>query len=664
MRDGGEEATEQSPDPSPPPAQAIEPEGSSSLPARDAAAPVEPSGSLAALALGALGVVFGDIGTSPLYTFQECVGGEFGADPTPENIWGILSLIFWSLTIIVAFKYVTLLMKADNHGEGGIMALLALAPERMRQVVSGRIGAVSLMVIGGAALLFGDGVITPAISVLSAVEGLKSVDPASETWVVPLTVAILIGLFTAQSRGTGALGSLFGPIMGVWFVTIAILGFRSVLQRPDVLWGLLPHHGIGFLLNGGWHAFALLGSVVLAVTGGEALYADMGHFGRQPIRRAWFVLVFPALVLCYFGQGALILENPEGVKVPFFALVDHPWSRVALVLLATAATIIASQGLISAVFSLSHQAIRLGYLPRLQVRHTSGEVIGQIYVPFVNRALAVLCITLVLVFRASTALAAAFGLAVSGTMLLTSLIFYQVAVSHWGWHRLRAGLLVGFLLLLEAPFLAANLIKLEHGGYIPLLIGAVIFAIMSVWSRGRSLLRDHYVNRLHPVEELPHRVQELRASKVPGIGVYLTGNPTLIPRVMESQLEKLHCVFETVVMVSVSTAPIPFVPECSRMSVERILDGSVYRLRLHYGFREVPDIPTSVDRFRVDAGLDPSLVLTYLLGRESFVAGNKGRMPAAQEALFSYLYRNCLDATSDFKLPVEHVLEINNRLDL
>ena len=609
-------------------------------------------------------MVFGDIGTSPLYTFQECIGLPLGAEPTPENIWGVLSLIFWALVCIVALKYVTLLMRADNDGEGGIMALLALVPKEQRQVVSGRIGRVSLMVIAGAALLFGDGVITPAISVLSATEGLKSVDPSLGELVVPLTTAILAGLFAMQKRGTGALGALFGPVMVVWFVTIGVLGLRSILHHPHILAGLSPHYAFQFLYSGGFHAFTILGSVVLAITGGEALYADMGHFGRGPIRVSWFGLVMPSLVLCYFGQGALILRDPEGVQVPFFALVSSDGARMALVVLATLATIIASQGLISAVFSLSHQAIRLGFLPRMKVLHTSKDMAGQIYLPFVNWSLAVACIGLVLFFQKSEALAAAFGLAVSGTMILTSLIFDQVLIHRWGWSKGKAFLLVGLLLCIELPFFLATLLKFFHGGYIPLFIGAVLFLMMGIWCRGRSHLRDHYSRQLPSIETLPQRIQDLDARRVPGVGVYLTADPTRLPKVMESQLSHLRSVFETIVLLSVTTVPVPYVEEADRAVAEHILEGTVHRLQLRYGFMEVPDVPASLESFRQAHNLSQAPVVTYLLGKDSFITTNFGHMPAWQESIFAFLARNSLDATSDFRLPIDQVLEINNRLDL
>lgn len=621
-------------------------------------------GPLWALALGSLGVVFGDIGTSPLYTFQECIGGHHGAAPTAENVWGVLSLIFWSLIIIVSLKYVSLLMKADNQGEGGIMALLALAPEKQRQVVAGRVGPISLMVIAGAALLFGDGVITPAISVLSAVEGLKSVNAEFQSYVVPITVVILVGLFLIQKRGTGVLGNLFGPVMAVWFATIAILGLRSIIEHPAVLWALLPHHAINFLLENGWKGFVLLGSVVLAVTGGEALYADMGHFGRNPIRASWFGLVLPALICCYFGQGALILRSPEDAGGPFFAMVSSSGAKMALVLLATVATIIASQGLISAVFSLTHQAIRLGYMPRMKVLHTSKDMIGQIYVPFVNWILALGCISLVAIFQRASALAAAFGLAVSGTMVLTTAIFYQVLVHRWRWSSFKAGVLIGLLLAFEVPFLLATLTKFTHGGYIPILLGLVLFAIMVIWHRARALLSDYYNEKLPPVEALPERLKTEEVHRIPGLGIYLTANPRVLPKVLDAQLTRLRSLFETVVLATASTSSDAYVEEENRIQLERLNDEGLYRAIISYGFMEIPDIPSDVDRLRRTLGLPEDSVLTYLVGRETFLATDQGNLSGWQENIFAFLYRNCLDATSDFNLPVEKVLEVNCRLDL
>lgn len=619
---------------------------------------------MAALTLGCLGVVFGDIGTSPLYTFQECLA-HHGGTPTTDVVYGLLSMMFWSLMAVVTFKYVTVLLNADNHGEGGILALLALVPPHHRRIVAGHIGPISLMVIAGAALLFGDGVITPAISVLSAIEGLKSINAGLERYVVPITIAILLGLFSVQRRGTEALGAAFGPVMLVWFSTIGLLGLKSIVGNPSVLWALSPHYAVNFLVhNGVWHSLALLGSVVLTVTGGEALYADMGHFGKRPIRFAWLGLVMPALVLCYFGQGALVLARPEAATSTFFSMVSGVPTRMALVVLAAMATIIASQSLISAVFSLSHQAIRLGFLPRMKVLHTSKDVMGQIYVPFVNWSLAISCIALVAVFQKSSALAAAYGLAVSGTMGLTSLIFYRAALNVWGWSRGKAMAVVGLFLCFDIPFLLGTLLKFFHGGYIPFAIGAVLFALMVIWCRGRSLLRDYYESRLPSLDSLPARIEALGVRKVPGAGVYLTSDLDRIPKVMDSHMRALRSIFETVVLVNVSTASVPYVDPADRLQAERILNDTVHQVKLSYGFMEVPDIPRDIGEFLASIPETQTEAPKYLLGRESFLATNAGRMSALSESVFGFLSKVALDATSDFRLPSEQVIEINNRVDL
>ncbi|MBC7396112.1 MAG: KUP/HAK/KT family potassium transporter, partial [Bdellovibrionales bacterium] len=440
------------------------------------------------LSLGALGVVFGDIGTSPLYAVQECVNPVHGVSPgDPVNLFGIASLIFWLLMMVVTFKYILFVMKADNRGEGGIMALLALLPEKMKVPSPGKLGFASLLVIAGAALLFGDGIITPAISVLSAVEGLKVAAPGLEHFVVPITVAILIGLFFIQKKGTERIGNYFGPVMLVWFFSLGALGISHIVQEPEVIKALSPYYAFEFFEHHGWHAFRLLGSVVLAVTGAEALYADMGHFGRKPIQLAWLVIVFPCLVLNYLGQAALLIRHPEMGSNPFYGMVPSHW-LVPMIVLSTAATVIASQALISGAFSLTSQAIRLGYFPRFTVKHTSAKGEGQIYVPSMNIILAVLCIALVFIFQSSAGLAAAYGLAVTGTMAITSIVFWMVCRHHWRWHPALAYGITILFLAFDLPLFFANLLKFFDGGWIPILAGAGFFIVMALWKIGRSLL--------------------------------------------------------------------------------------------------------------------------------------------------------------------------------
>lgn len=494
-------------------------------------------GSLAALTLGALGVVYGDIGTSPLYSLAECFGPH-GVQATEQaNVFGVLSLFFWSLTLVVTFKYVTILMRADNHGEGGIMALLSLVPETQRRLVGKNIGWVTMLVLVGAALLFGDGVITPAISVLSAVEGLKLVNEDLGQWVVTITTVILLGLFAIQKGGTGPLGKLFGPIMLVWFAVLGALGLYHLVQEPRILAAISPHYGLAFFLHHKLHAFALLGSVVLCVTGGEALYADMGHFGKSPIRVAWGGMVFPSLLLNYFGQGALLLRHPDLSGAPFYSMVSSPTARIPLVLLATAATIIASQALISAVFSLTHQAMRMGYFPRVAVRHTSHEMEGQIYVASMNWALAAACILLVLVLRESTKLAAAYGLAVSGTMAITSVILFSVTRNTWKWPAWRSWALLLLFLSFDLPFLGATCLKFFDGGWIPLLMGALVLAVMVLWTVGRNLLRENYQSRQLSDAQWIAQLQSHPPVRTPGLGIYLASSADLTPPSLMTQLQ-------------------------------------------------------------------------------------------------------------------------------
>ncbi len=621
-------------------------------------------GSFAALTLGALGVVFGDIGTSPLYTVQECFGQHGVRASVHENVLGVLSLFFWSLTLVVTLKYVTVLMEADNKGEGGIMALLSLVPSEQRRIVGTRVGWVTLLVLVGSALLFGDGVITPAISVLSAIEGLKLIDPHLGTYVVPITVAILVCLFGIQSHGTGGLGKLFGPIMVCWFVTIGGLGLYHLWENPSILWAVLPHHAARFFWNNGVHGFIMLGSVVLCVTGGEALYADMGHFGRGPIRLAWGGMVFPALLLNYFGQGAMLLQYPELAAAPFFSMVSHPGARIALILLATVAAVIASQGLISAVFSLTHQAIRLGYFPRVLVTHTSKEMEGQIYVSSVNWALGLACLALVLIFKESARLAGAFGLAVSGTMALTSIILHSVTRNTWKWPAWKShGLLILFLSF-DIPFFAATCAKFVDGGYIPFIIGSLGFLCMWTWSLGRSLLREHYQANEVTCEQLREKLKENPPVRTPGLSIYLASNRDVAPPVLLTQLERFRGLSEEILFLTITSENVPYVAEADRLETQMIDEG-YYRVVAHYGFMEIPAIPTVVRRAARRLPLRHRLGnATYFVGRETFAATDAGRMRAWQEKLFAFMSRNAADITMVFDLPASQVIEVGSRLDL
>src|ERR1700733_11733861 len=482
---------------------------------------------LAALSLGALGVVFGDIGTSPLYTLKECMTAAGGAKAGGEDLFGILSLMFWSLVMVVTVKYLTFVMRAENHGEGGIFALLAIVPERFRATAarSGKITGMALLAVIGAALLYGDGVITPAISVLSAVEGLAIASPRFSPIVVPLTCAILIALFSIQRRGTGVVGKLFGPVMVIWFATLAGLGIFHISRHPEILGALSPLHGLAFFHRHGLHGVLILGSVVLVVTGGEALYADMGHFGVRPIRLAWTAFVLPALTLCYLGQGALVLRDPSAGDKPFFSMVPTGLPTYLLVALSSMATVIASQALISGAFSLTRQAMLLGYLPRVTVKHTAFDTEGQIYIPEVNRLLAVGCILLVLTFRESVKLAAAYGIAVTGTMAITSVLYYIVARYTWRWSAWKAGGLLALFMSFDIPFLLANLFKFFDGGYVPMLIGAALIAGMLIWSHGRTSLLESYARRFPTFDTARPILDRCISTRVPGTAVFLSRSP-------------------------------------------------------------------------------------------------------------------------------------------
>jgi KUP system potassium uptake protein len=610
-----------------------------------------------------MGIVFGDIATSPLYTLQECLSGPHGVTPTPENVLGCISLIVWSLIIVVTLKYVVVLMQADNRGEGGILALLAIVPFKERERAPGVLSVTTVLVLLGAALLFGDGVITPAISVLSAVEGLRVAAPQLESAIVPATVVILATLFVVQSRGSGRLGRYFGPIMALWLGTAIVLGAMHVFERPSALSALSPHHGLAFLFREQFAAFRALGGVVLSVTGGEALYADMGHFGRRPIRIAWLTFALPALLLNYLGQGAVLLGGADP-RQPFYALVPEGPAALPFVLLGTAATVIASQALISGVFSLVHQAIRLGYFPRITIRHTSRETMGQIYVPFMNAFVAVSAIVLVLVFRESGRLAAAFGLAVSGTMAVTSLALYRVARIRFGWPPLVATAVVGGFLTIDLAFFGANLLKFLDGGYVPAIIAVAFATVMVVWARGRSLLRAHYAEQSEPttnfLASLPGRVD----ARVPGIGVVMTATADRIPPVLLNLVGRFRTLHRTVLLTTVTTEEQPHVTSDERIRIEALGQG-LHRVLLRYGFMDEPNVhgalSAALDQIEPGAAAGP---LTYVLGRERVVPGPGGRLGPLSERIYETLARNAANPSDFFELPPAQVIEVGSRIDL
>jgi KUP system potassium uptake protein len=613
--------------------------------------------------IGAMGIVFGDIATSPLYTLQESLAGPHGVTPVPANVLGCVSLVVWSLILVVTVKYVGVLMQADNRGEGGIVALLALVPHRLRERGPGVLATTTVFVLIGAALLFGDGMITPAISVLSAVEGLRVAAPGLESAIVPATVAILVLLFSFQSRGSGQLGRYFGPVMALWLATALVLGVIQIVQRPEVLTALSPHHGIAFLMRERFAAFRALGGVVLSVTGGEALYADMGHFGRRPIRVGWLAFALPALMLNYLGQGALLLGDSSAARQPFYAMVPGGAAGLPFVLLGTAATVIASQALISGVFSLVYQAIRLGYFPRVTVRHTSRESMGQIYVPFMNVFLAASSIALVLLFRESSRLAAAFGLAVSGTMAVTSLAFYQIARIRFGWSPTVSALIVAGFLVVDLAFFGANLLKFVDGGYVPAIVGAAFFVVMMVWARGRSLLRTHYTARSEPTASFLAAVPDRVDRRLPGIGVVMTATAESIPPVLLNVVRRFRAIHRTVLLTTVTTEEVPHVTG-DRAVVEQLGDG-LFRVTLRYGFMDEPHVHQALSEIldRIAPGTDPSS-LTYVLGQERIIPGEGGRMGHAAETIFAALSRNAANPSDFFDLPPSQVVEVGARVDL
>jgi len=616
---------------------------------------------LLALSLAALGVVFGDIGTSPLYAIRECFHGEYGISVTGDNILGVLSLIFWALVMIVALKYLVFVLRADNSGEGGVIALTALIKRKDGKTKGGQLGLVTIGLFA-ACLLYGDGMITPAISVLSAVEGLRIITPVFKPYVLPLTIAILGGLFLLQPRGTAQVGGLFGPVILVWFSVLAALGVVQIIHMPKILAALSPLYGIRFLAVNRLHGFVVLGAVFLVVTGAEALYADMGHFGRRPIRVTWFYLVFPALVLNYFGQGALLLGRPEESHHPFYAMVPS-WALVPMVLLATLATIIASQAVITGSFSLTRQAIQLGYLPRLKVIHTSASHIGQIYVAPVNWMLMACTIGLVLGFQSSSKLAAAYGVAVTSTMLITTALFYMVARNRWGWSWRKTGLLVGLFFVVDSPFFFANISKIFHGAWFPLAIGGVFFTIMLTWEQGRNILADQLSNLTNSFDAFNRSLDANPPQKVRGQAIFLSGNPDIVPATLIHNLNHNKVLHSEIAILHFKTEDIPRVPNLDKVEVER-LRGGFYRIIARHGFMEEPKID-NVLVLSQEKGLEIKADnASFFLGRERLVIGDAPKMSRWRSNLFILLSRNAMDAASFFNIPAERVIEVGVQLKL
>ena len=608
--------------------------------------------------VGVLGVVYGDIGTSPLYAFKTTIALFGGRGISNGEIIGCLSLIFWALILIVTIKYVLLVMRADNRGEGGILALMALAQRAI--TTPGMHRAVALIGIGGACLFFGDGVITPAISVLSAVEGLEVTIPQAQSVVIPASVIIIIALFAVQSRGTGLVGRIFGPVMVLWFATIGVLGAMEIAREPFVLQAMLPQHGIIFCLHHGWLAFVALGAVVLSVTGAEALYADMGHFGARPIRVVWLVFVLPCLVLNYFGQGALVISNRLAVENPFF-LLGPDWLRLPMVLLATLATVIASQALISGGFSIARQCMQLGFLPRLTVRHTSTTEEGQIFVPQVNTALMVGVLILVLVFRSSDALASAYGIAVTGTFLCTCFLATIVFRRQFHWSRWAALAVFGGFFLIDSVFFAANTLKILQGGWVPLVLGLALMAMMTTWKQGRNLMLSRWKQDSLPLASFLNRLPQSRTIRVPGMAVFLTGNPDYVPAALLHNLKHNKVLHEKVLFVTVSTLDEPEAGPDRRTQVVELAPG-IHRVLLQYGFMESPNVPRTLEDLKSHGVAYDPMQVSYFLGREVIVRSMAPKMPLWRTWLFLLMARNAVPATEFFRIPSDRVVELGVRV--
>ena len=630
---------------------------------------------LAGLALAALGVVYGDIGTSPLYAIQQCFAGLHSVAPTPDNVIGVLSLIFWSINFVVSFKYVTYVLRADNRGEGGVLALLAL----VRPLSSPSTGRAALIALGlfGSALLYGDGVITPAISVLGAVEGLSVATPALERFVWPIAAVIISIVFLFQRYGTARVGRVFGPIMAVWFLSISVLGVRGIMLEPSVLRALNPWYGVELLFHDGLVGILILSSVVLVITGAEALYADMGHFGKRPIRLTWFYAVLPCLVLNYFGQGALLLVDPKAAGNPFYGLVPS-WGLYPMVAIATAAAVVASQALISGAFSLTRQAVQLGYSPRVTIVHTSRSEMGQIYIPEVNQALWVGCLALVFGFRSTTNLAAAYGIAVTGTMIMTTLLFHTVARDRWGWPLWRARALTTVFLAVDLAFFAGNLIKVEEGGWFPLVVALGVYTLMTTWSRGRARLSAIVRENTLPMDLFLQDVARRQPPRVPGTAVFLTSDATGAPPVLLHHLKHNKVLHEKVMLMSVVGEEIPIVDPEDRVECRELGNG-FYQVIAHYGFMESPDIPSVLQTLGKAGGNGRPVAVkvmetSFYLGRETLIATRNARLPSSDGApaqhkmslwrkkLFILMTRNARSATAFFGLPPNRVVELGAQI--
>ncbi len=640
---------------------------------------------LAILALGALGVVYGDIGTSPLYALKECFSGPHGVPVTKSNVLGVLSLIFWSLNFVVTFKYLTVVMRADNRGEGGILALLALVRPQGEGRPSGAYRWLIAVGLFGAALLYGDGIITPAISVLGAVEGLSVATPALEPWVVPIAVVIISGVFAVQRRGTAGIGKIFGPMTGLWFISIAVLGVVGILEHPSVLAALNPFYAASFLWNEGFTGLMVLAAVVLVITGGEALYADMGHFGKRPIRMAWYAVVLPALVLNYFGQGAILLESPAAARNPFYSLVPG-WALYPMVAVATGAAIVASQALISGAFSLTRQAVQLGYCPRVNIVHTSSRTIGQIYIPQVNNALWIACIGLVLAFQSTSNLAATYGVAVTGAMTTTTVLLLVVARKRWEWSLWKVALLGGLFLVVDLAFFGTNLLKIPDGGWFPLVVAAIVYLLMSTWKKGRARLSEIVLENTLPLDLFLADIAQRKPVRVPGIAVFLTSARGGAPPVLLHHLKHNKVLHEKVILLSVVGREIPQVDEAERVQYRELSEGFC-EMVAYSGFMETPDVPALLQSVELESKDGrrlkvETMTTSFYLGRETLIPVDRRRataaaprpapggeprvreppMPRWRKKLFVFMTRNAQSATAFFGLPPNRVVELGAQI--
>jgi KUP system potassium uptake protein len=616
---------------------------------------------MSALVLAAIGVVYGDIGTSPLYALKECFSAEHGVPMTPGSVFGVLSLLFWAIFIVVSLKYLIFILRADNKGEGGILALMALAlrgvdRERSRWWIAG-------FGMFGAAMFYGDGMITPAISVLSAVEGLAIATPWFSNYILPITVAIICALFFFQKHGTAAIGKLFGPITCVWFAILAILGIHHIVQAPEILAAVNPYYGFHFALEHRWQAFIVLGSVFLAVTGTEALYADMGHFGSRAIRLAWFWFVMPALLLNYFGQGALILNSPESISNPFY-LMAPSWGVLPLVLLATCATVIASQAVITGAFSLTRQAILMGYCPRMKIVHTSEQEIGQIYIPAINWLLLISVICLVLVFRSSDNLAAAYGIAVTTTMIITTVLAGIVMRRLWKWHAASVAVVVLMFLAVDLVFFSANAIKIAEGGWFPILIGIGAFIVLSTWKLGRTILYHHLSRQSVPVDSFMESVELMQPRHVNGTAVFMTSSANGIPLALLHNLKHNKALHERNVFLTISFADIPFVPEMERLRLDNLGRG-FWRIEVMYGFKEIPDIQEIFSLCDKSHDMAFNMMETsFFLTHETLVTSKTPYMATWRKRLFAFLSKNAVRPTDFFRIPTSRVVELGAAVEL